>query len=141
MGPLKIITYNVQGLRDKDKRNKIFTFCRKGNYDIIFLQEVHCSEDVAEDWESEWGGTIIYTYGETNRKGCCIMIAPTVKFETIKNYIDKNGRYIISKCMINDRELTLINSYGPNVDDPTHYTEIMEKAGEMDATSIIWGGS
>ena len=79
MSPLKIITYNVQGIRDKDKRNKIFTFCRKGNYNIIFLQEVHCFEDVADDWEEEWGGTIIYKYGETYRKGCCIMIAPTVK--------------------------------------------------------------
>ena len=55
-------------------------------------------------------------------------------------YLDHNGRFILTKCKINNHEITLINSYGPNNDDPDFFCEIIDKSRDLDSMSVIWGG-
>ena len=39
---IKILTYNVRGLKEKSKRLAIFGWLRKKKCDMILLQETHC---------------------------------------------------------------------------------------------------
>ena len=55
MTEVKICTFNVRGLRDKQKRIDIFSWLKKGNYDICLLQETHATKEVEPQWEQEWG--------------------------------------------------------------------------------------
>ena len=42
MGDFNILSYNVKGLRNKEKRINIFNFCKdKGKNRIVLLQETH----------------------------------------------------------------------------------------------------
>ena len=36
---LKFVTLNVNGMGDNSKRNAVFHWCRKRNFDVICLQE------------------------------------------------------------------------------------------------------
>ena len=42
---LKLASYNVRGLRDNAKRNKVFSYLKNKNYDIIILQETYCEKE------------------------------------------------------------------------------------------------
>ena len=41
---LKFLSLNVRGLGNFRKRRAIFTWCRKQNADLIFLQETHSTK-------------------------------------------------------------------------------------------------
>ena len=39
---LNIISYNVRGIANNEKRKEIFHYLNKKAYDIVFLQETQC---------------------------------------------------------------------------------------------------
>ena len=36
---------------------------------MTFIQEAHITGDIAKLWESEWGGKLFYSAGESNARG------------------------------------------------------------------------
>ena len=46
---------NVRGLREKTKRNEMFTWLKNMKLSIIFLQETHCTSEIEDLWKTEWG--------------------------------------------------------------------------------------
>nr|XP_039269731.1 uncharacterized protein LOC120344529 [Styela clava] len=54
-----LLTYNVNGMRNFEKRKSIFDYIRNIGSNITFIQETHCgSEDDAKKWTKEWGELI-----------------------------------------------------------------------------------
>ena len=53
---LGVATFNVNGIKAKSKRIKIFEWLKLKNEEIIFLQETHSTSEVEKQWEREWGG-------------------------------------------------------------------------------------
>ena len=53
---LKIVSLNVRGVSNFKKRRTIFTWCRRKNADVIFLQETHSKKATENQWQREWGG-------------------------------------------------------------------------------------
>jgi len=50
-----IVTLNVNGMSDNNKRNAIYHWCRKKKIDIVCLQETHSTDKVELKWKREWG--------------------------------------------------------------------------------------
>ena len=63
---LKFLSLNVRGLGNLRKRRAIFTWCRKQNADLIFLQETHSTKNCESQWKKEWGSFIIFSHGSAN---------------------------------------------------------------------------
>ena len=63
MSGLKIITCNVRGLGDKNKRRQILNHVRTLKADIVFMQETHCTKNKRKLWRNEWGNQIIFNDG------------------------------------------------------------------------------
>ena len=60
----RIGSLNVNGIRNKIKREKIFYYLEQKSYDIIYLQETHCLNDAeASLWAKSWEGKIIWNNG------------------------------------------------------------------------------
>src|SRR5919204_5946484 len=55
MLPLKILSFNVAGMADPDKRALVFRFLRDHPAHVICLQEVHAPDD-SSFWSVHWGG-------------------------------------------------------------------------------------
>ena len=83
---LRIITLNVRGLRNENKRRSIFNYYRK-RADIICLQETHSTEVDEKCWRNEWGGIMLFSHGESNARGVAILVCKgcPVMTENIKN--------------------------------------------------------
>ena len=51
------ITYNCRGLKQNQKRVKIFNYLKeKAKSGIFLLQETHYTEDEKQKWRLDWGG-------------------------------------------------------------------------------------
>ena len=100
-----ICSYNVRGLGNDSKREQVFSWIKEKNIDICPLQETHSSEetnDVAKKSNSEETGILI------NSKFSCDIIYYT---DII------TGRWQALDIKVNNKEITIINIYGPNKDD------------------------
>ena len=71
-----IVSYNVRGIANWNKRAKILKFLRDNIFNVIFLQETHSTRKCEKVWKTQFGGQIFYSHGESNACGCAIMINP-----------------------------------------------------------------
>ena len=67
---LNIVSLNVRGIRDAEKRCSIFNFYRN-KCNILCLQETHSTLADEAMWRSEWGANIMFSHGESNARGTC----------------------------------------------------------------------
>lgn len=114
--PLRFISLNVKGISNFKKRRAIFTWCRKRNADITFLQETHSTLQTMLQWKNEWGAKLINSHGSSNSRGVAIMIKNNLDCTIHHTVLDPMGRYIILKADIKDTTYLLINVYAPNKD-------------------------
>ena len=107
---ISIYTYNVRGLRDKNKRTRLFNLFKSNMKGIIFLQETHTVPGDLEIWQREWGNKIFMSYGTSNSKGVAILISKLIDYEITHNDTDNNGRYIALEGTFNEHNLCLVIS-------------------------------
>ena len=113
---LRLISLNVRGISNFKKRRMIYTWCRKRNSDIIFLQETHSTKEVEIQWRNEWGAKIYMSHGSSNSRGVAVLMKKGVGVTVHSEIIDPQGRFIVLKVEFNDNIYVLINVYAPNKD-------------------------
>ena len=59
---LKIISLNVNGLNDSDKRSKVFHWLKSLHADIILLQDPRCAPHSISWWAQQWQFPSIWSY-------------------------------------------------------------------------------
>ena len=104
----KLISLNVRGISNFQKRRMIFTWCRKKSADIVFLQETHSKKETELQWKSEWGSEIMLSHGSSNSRGVAILLKRGVDFCIRSKILDPLGRFIILKAEIADTTYVLI---------------------------------
>ena len=114
---LSLLSLNVKELSNFKKRRTIFTWCRKRNSDIIFLQETRSTLSTQLNWKNEWGAELICSHGSSNSRGVAILIKKGLDCVIHSQIIDTSGRYIVVKVAIQDKMYVLINIYAPNKDE------------------------
>ena len=67
MEGVSVATFNVDGLRTNEKRNKISQYLTNSQYDIILLQETHVQIEDILKWKQEWGNYSIWNPGNSNQ--------------------------------------------------------------------------
>lgn len=106
---------NVNGLRNYKKRQNIFHWLQKKRYDIILLQETHCSDNSTElEWKRDWEGNSIWNNGTNLSKGVCILFRKKFEMQILSQETFENGRIIALKIKISHVNIQLINIYTPN---------------------------
>ena len=113
-GDLSICTYNVRGLNNDIKRNSVFKWARRKQFDILMLQETYSSREIENKWSNEWGGNIVFAHGSKHSKGTMIMFKPKLDMQIKAEKIDQDGRYIILELGYQSEIFTLANIYAPN---------------------------
>ena len=110
---LNLLSLNARGLSNFRKRRTIFTWCRKRNSDIIFLQETHSTLSTQLKWKNEWGAELICSHGSSNSRGVAILIKKGLDCVIHSQIVDTSGRYIVVKAAIKDKMYVLVNIYAP----------------------------
>ena len=103
MATFECITYNCNGIGEKSKRSKVFTYIReKLKKGFCFLQETHSTLLVEEKWKKEWGGDIYFSHGSSNSTGVAILFSKDFTVNVVKEVKDTKGRLIILEIIVDD---------------------------------------
>lgn len=137
---LSICTYNVRGLGHKSKREQIFAWIKTNNISISMLQETHSGKGTHDIWKREWDSDAFFSGQNNNSEGVGILINQNFSY-TIQNHTSIiDGRMQTLDIIIKNKEITLINIYGPNSDNIIFYKTLEKYLRENEEKTFIIGG-
>ena len=140
MDKLHIGSLNVRGLRNGLKHRKIYKYLKDHRYDIVLLQETHCTNKDNCFWASEWGNRSIFSNDKSNSAGVAILLTSKVAKSVHEIKCDTDGRVVMVKLQINEEYYGIVNIYAPNHDSPEYFVEMFKKAENMKCDYYIFGG-
>ena len=72
--------------------------------------------------------------------GVAILISEKIDFKMKTIIRDKEGHYIMIKGSIQDKDITIVNIYAPNIGAPQYIRQMLTAIkGEIDSNTIIVG--
>ena len=88
------------------------------------LKDTHVTPDLEPYMETQWGYKCVFNSFRSNCRGVSIMLNNNFEF-TIKDVKkDCDGNLIAIDMNIEGNNITLINIYGPNYDNPDFYEKV-----------------
>ena len=92
------------------------------------------------DWRAEWGYQALFSCCTGKKAGVIILFNNNFAFQISRTYCDPGERFIVCDMTTNGKQLTLINVYAPNDDNPTFFTSVFEHLDDFKYEGIIIGG-
>ena len=112
---LSIISVNVNGLRDRDKRAGFVQWLRSlpSPADVVCLQECHCvSVDEVSFWFPGSGLLCAVSPGSNHSCGCIVLFRPTLSL--IRSWSDDHGRFLQCEFSYRGKVFRVACVYAPN---------------------------
>jgi len=131
---------NAQGLGDKQKRRDVLNFLKSKKYSICMLQDTHFTVAEENIIRSLWGYDCFFSNFNSQSRGVAIFINNTFDCKVNNIERDNNGNLLILKCNICDKDITLINIYGPNRDTPAFYQDLNDRMVKYENDLFILAG-
>lgn len=130
---------NVQGLGNKDKRKDTLNFLKGKNYSIYFLQDTHFTDKEMNYIRTQWGYECYFSNFASNARGVAILLNNNFEYKFISEEKDLSGNKLIVNLEIANIQISLINIYGPNRDDPLFYTHLKVDLQQYDNPCVVAG--
>ena len=110
---LLLLSINVNGLRDSNKRASLFHWLHSLNPDFVCLQEVHLRDDSeASAWFSSSGYNYLASSGSVKSAGVVILHRPSTILRG--HWQDDSGRFLLAEFQIADSIFRVASAYAPN---------------------------
>ena len=85
----------------------------------ICLQETHFRPKDTYRLKVKWWKNIFHANGKQKKAGVTILISDKIDLK-IKIISDKEGHYIMIKGSIQEKDITIVNVYAPNIGAPQY---------------------
>ena len=122
MASVNFASLNCRGLADVNKRRDVLNYLRENKYSIIFLQDIHVRDQDVSIFGAQWGGQVIASLYKSKSRGRAILFNNNdFEYKVIKSKCDEHSNFTIVEIRIGDKDITLINIYGPNKDTPLFF--------------------
>ena len=137
----RVITLNVNGLHNPIKRGKVIAKMKKENLHVMFWQEIHLNDMEHEKLKKlGFKNTFHSSYKKGKRRGVAILISNRVNFQLVSTFCDSEGRYVLVKGYLDQKEVTLVNVYNPPGQDHSCIREIFDLIASEASGVLICGG-
>ena len=143
---IKLLSLNVRGLRNSDKRRQIFRWLKRfhdGGNCFTFLQETHSTHKDEEIWKREWGSKISFSHGSSVSKGVAILFPLKYNCNVIEELQAESGRKLTLHLDFDGERVTLVNLYAPTQDNTEQHLSFIRSLREdiCDTNcNVIFGG-
>lgn len=125
----RVITLNVNGLHNPIKRSKVITKMKKEKLHVLFWQETHLNRKEHEKLKKMgFKNTFYSSYKKGKKRGVAILIS------------EKEGRYVLVKGYLDQKEVTLVNVYRPPGREISFIREIFGLIASEASGVLICGG-
>lgn len=137
---IKIVSFNINGVLNPIKRNKILSKMKKENAHVVFLQETHLNP-IEHEKLKRMGFSQVYhsSCKSGHKRGVAILLSHRVKFEKNSEVKDNEGRYLLVSGKIEGIQITLLNVYAPPGSDFVFYRKMFDLMTEAIGILICGG--
>ena len=120
-----IINLNAKGLNAPTKRHRMAEWIQKQDPWLCCLQETHLRpQDTYRVKMREWKN-IFHANRKEKKAGVVCLISDKIDLK-IKNITrDKEGQYIMIKVFIQEEDITIVNTYAPNIVAPQYIRQTL----------------
>ena len=122
---LLITTLNVNGLNAPTKRQRLAEWIQKQYPYIYCLQETHLKTGDTYRLKVKGWKKIFHANRDQKKAGVAILISDKIDFKTKAVKRDKEGHYIMIKGSIQEKDITIINIYAPNIGVPQYVRKML----------------
>ncbi len=136
----RIVSWNIAGCHNAIKRKKHLSYLKQKKTDIAFIQETHLNEAESVKLKRDWVGQVYYSTYSSRKRGVIILIRRNINFQLIKQYVHREGRWVILDAVMEGQGMTLANLYAPNTSQPEFFHEVCNIKGSIENDDIIIGG-
>lgn len=109
---LLILSINVNGLRDGNKRMAFLHWVKQLNADVICLQELHLVPSEAQAWFSSSGFNVLASPGTHRSCGVALLYRPSLTL--VDSWMDDCGRFVMVELSNGGLGFRVANCYAPN---------------------------
>lgn len=136
---IHLLTLNINGLQNDNKRIDIFQQLQNKKIDIVFLQETHTTPETSKKWGKDWKGKFFW-YSGPKPKVSGVLFKENFNFEIINFETDFDGRIIKCILKIEKQLFQLINIYVPtNPKNKKMFYNKLPKFMENENNTILAG--
>ena len=104
------------------------------------LKDTHYRKSIENQICTEWGFECYFASHNSQSRGVAILMNNTFQFSVIKTIKDPNGNFLIIVLNTMNTEITIVNVYGPNRDDPDFYTKLEKQLKNLGSSNIVIAG-
>ena len=116
MENLQIVSLNVRGLQNRNKRNRILQYFKTKKFDVILLQETYSKLQEENEWKKEWEDPTFFSSLSNHKCGVAILCTNNKnKIKAIYENSCKAGRHLSIKIETKSLSCTITNIYPPNI--------------------------
>lgn len=138
MAELSLLTYNVRGLRNPKKREKVFSFMKSHKCEVLCLQETHGDATSDFSWTREMGTYNCTWNNNTSRRGgTAILVKNDNNFVVANTKKLHEGRTTIVEIRNDDdkdlNKMVIVNVYAPanSIQERLRYFENLDRDLEI----------
>jgi len=84
----KLLSLNVRGIQNYDKRKALFLWISKQSTDVIYS-----TKEVEQFWRLQWKGEIFFAHGSEHLKGVLILTKEGLDIKISDSQLDPEGRH------------------------------------------------
>ena len=104
------------------------------------MQDTHFESKSENQIRAEWGYECFFASFSKQSRGVAILFNNNFDFKVTNIIKGSCGNFLIFTIKTMNKELVLVNVYGPNSDDPQFYISLKEKIQKLNNANIIFGG-
>ena len=139
--PVKLISFNVNGVLNVIKMNKILSKLKKERAQIALLQETHLNQTdhlrlKRKGFKYVFSSSVKSKY----KRGVAVLISGALNYEHISEISDEEGRFVRVTGRIEGSEITILNVYAPPGSDWVFYRNIFDLMVDSQGTVVCGGG-
>ena len=111
MSKLEIVSLNITGFQDNNKRKRIFQTFRNSKFDIILLQETHSTDENVVLWKKDWTGCAFFSLLNSTKSRVAILCKESKNVKVGFENSDKAGRIISVTVETQKNKFQITNIY------------------------------
>ena len=131
---------NVNGIYALTKRHILAEWIQKQDPYICCLEEIHFRPRDTYRLKLRGWKKIFYANGNQKKAGVAILLSDKIDFKIKTITRDKERHYIMIKGSFQEKDITIVNIYAPNIGAPQYVRQMLTAIkGEINSNTVIVG--
>lgn len=139
---IKIISYNIQGLKSPVKRLKVFQIYHSLKSNVLLLQKTHFPISYKSTFIHQNYPQFFLANAENKTKGVAICFSKCLNLSPSRVLKDPEGRHLLVVGTIDGESYTYVSYYTPNKGQAKFLESLTQSLQpHFEGTVISWGNS